>query len=290
MIRRKRSVAGTLDETRYLLKDYLDPAAVIDTSAAVVERFGDDAFGPVRFMDASFATRTASALDWSFLFHAEFQDTDSGLYNYGYRYYHPELGRWVSRDPIGERGGLNLYAFVGNDGVSKWDYLGLRPPQMTLEKCSIVVIGAHGYALREDQYSVRDLKNPDNADVADYPPNIYCPPCSAATVVGCSAAKLCDINRLIPGAPFPSGNPTPKQFCEMLEEAVTAAKQHAVTICDQESSCCEIVSVQVRMPGGTKGLCPLVFENDDGTKNETDQKNGFANWFYSCKSKRWIRK
>jgi len=31
---------------------------------------------------------------------------------------------WPSRDPIGERGGINLYGFVGNDGVNKWDILG----------------------------------------------------------------------------------------------------------------------------------------------------------------------
>jgi len=35
------------------------------------------------------------------------------------------MGRWLNRDPIGERGGLNLYAFVGNDGVNLWDLLGL---------------------------------------------------------------------------------------------------------------------------------------------------------------------
>jgi len=45
--------------------------------------------------------------------------------DYGFRYYVPETGRWPSRDPIGEQGGLNLYAFVGNDGVNTWDYLGL---------------------------------------------------------------------------------------------------------------------------------------------------------------------
>jgi len=44
---------------------------------------------------------------------------------YGYRYYHPELGRWLSRDPIGEKGGLNLYALVRNSASSKIDYLGL---------------------------------------------------------------------------------------------------------------------------------------------------------------------
>ena len=32
---------------------------------------------------------------------------------------------WPSRDPIGERGGKNLYGFVGNDGVRRWDRLGL---------------------------------------------------------------------------------------------------------------------------------------------------------------------
>jgi RHS repeat-associated protein len=43
---------------------------------------------------------------------------------YGYRYYAPQTGRWINRDPIEERGGINLYGFVGNDGVSQWDYLG----------------------------------------------------------------------------------------------------------------------------------------------------------------------
>jgi hypothetical protein len=47
--------------------------------------------------------------------------------DYGYRYYDPVTGRWPSRDPIGERGGINLYGFVGNDGVNKWDIYGLSP-------------------------------------------------------------------------------------------------------------------------------------------------------------------
>jgi hypothetical protein len=46
---------------------------------------------------------------------------------YGYRYYDPKTGRWPSRDPIEERGGVNLYAFVGNNGVNKSDILGMMP-------------------------------------------------------------------------------------------------------------------------------------------------------------------
>ncbi|MCH8476170.1 MAG: RHS repeat-associated core domain-containing protein [Opitutales bacterium] len=49
----------------------------------------------------------------------------SGMLFYGFRYMDPETGRWPSRDPIEEEGGLNLYGFVGNDGLHYWDVLGL---------------------------------------------------------------------------------------------------------------------------------------------------------------------
>ena len=60
--------------------------------------------------------------------------TASGVSVYGYRYYNPSTGRWVSRDPIEENGGANLYAFVGNDGVSIADYLGLAGYLMSVWK------------------------------------------------------------------------------------------------------------------------------------------------------------
>lgn len=43
----------------------------------------------------------------------------------GFRYYNPSTGRWLSRDPIEEQGGVNLYGMVGNDPLSRYDYLGL---------------------------------------------------------------------------------------------------------------------------------------------------------------------
>ena len=49
---------------------------------------------------------------------------------YGYRYYDPQTGKWPSRDPIVEEGGVNLYGFVGNDGVNRWDYLGQYSPMV----------------------------------------------------------------------------------------------------------------------------------------------------------------
>jgi hypothetical protein len=44
--------------------------------------------------------------------------------DYGYRYYDPLTGRWPSRDPIEEDGGVNLYGFVGNNSSNQIDYLG----------------------------------------------------------------------------------------------------------------------------------------------------------------------
>jgi RHS repeat-associated protein len=49
----------------------------------------------------------------------------SGLYYYGYRFYEPNLQRWVNRDPIGEQGGRNLFAFVTNDPLNLADSVGL---------------------------------------------------------------------------------------------------------------------------------------------------------------------
>ncbi len=56
--------------------------------------------------------------------------TDSGLYYYGYRWYDPNLQRWLNRDPIEEDGGMNLYLFNLNDPIDMIDlssgYVGLE--------------------------------------------------------------------------------------------------------------------------------------------------------------------
>lgn len=68
----------------------------------------------------------------SFGFSTKLTDVETGLSYYGYRYLRTDLGRWLSKDPIEERGGLNLYGFVGNDGVNRWDVLGLEGVDVTL--------------------------------------------------------------------------------------------------------------------------------------------------------------
>jgi len=58
-------------------------------------------------------------------FSTKYTDNGSGFLYYGYRYYNPSTGRWLSRDPISERGGLNQYVIAGNNAASRLDALGL---------------------------------------------------------------------------------------------------------------------------------------------------------------------
>jgi RHS repeat-associated protein len=84
-----------------------------------------DAFGNVVMSEE------ASTDPWpsGFGFSTKIRDPETALLYYGYRYYQPEHGRWPSRDPMNENGGVNLYGFVDNDPISaidpdgrkKWD-------------------------------------------------------------------------------------------------------------------------------------------------------------------------
>ncbi|WP_166647151.1 RHS repeat-associated core domain-containing protein [Prosthecobacter fusiformis] len=65
-------------------------------------------------------------------FSTKYKDVETGLVYYGYRYYAPEMGRWISRDPIEENGGINLYGMCGNDPVNGVDVLGLNMWQLNV--------------------------------------------------------------------------------------------------------------------------------------------------------------
>ena len=59
-------------------------------------------------------------------FSTKYFDTETGLYYYGYRFYHPSLMRWLNRDPSEEAGGVNLYQFVCNSPLHMFDLYGWR--------------------------------------------------------------------------------------------------------------------------------------------------------------------
>ena len=69
------------------------------------------------------ATTGTVASPWKFS--SEYHDSETDWVYYNYRDYAPSLGRWISRDPIGEAGGINLYIMLGNQIVNSSDFIGL---------------------------------------------------------------------------------------------------------------------------------------------------------------------
>ena len=58
-----------------------------------------------------------------------YKEGNTGLVSYTYRHYSPRLKKWLSKDPIAENGGLNLYQMVANEPINYWDMLGLSSGQ-----------------------------------------------------------------------------------------------------------------------------------------------------------------
>lgn len=85
------------------------------------------------------------------------QHETSGLNLTWYRPYNPRVGRWLSRDPIGEEGGLNLFGYVEGSPVKNTDPLGLASQCHTgLESLGNLDLGPiyHSYSKYTDSTGV----------------------------------------------------------------------------------------------------------------------------------------
>jgi RHS repeat-associated protein len=112
-----------------------DPASMTHVAAA------DGNGNVLAYYDAATGERTArfeygpfgeplvddgpAADQLTYRFSTKPRDPLAGAYYYGQRYYNPWPGRWLSKDPAEEDGGMNLYGFVANDPIESVDVLGL---------------------------------------------------------------------------------------------------------------------------------------------------------------------
>ena len=90
-----------------------------DAQGNVVAEYTYDAFGKL------ISSSGPMADVFSIRYSTKYFDPEIGFYYYGYRFYSPELKRWITRDPIGEEGGVNLYAMCENNCILKYDAIGL---------------------------------------------------------------------------------------------------------------------------------------------------------------------
>lgn len=96
-----------------------------DGTGAVIQKQDYDPFGNSVLVENLTTAATVAKLP-SFGFSTKPRDAATGMYYYGYRYYDPVTGRWPSKDPIEEAGGINLYAFGQNDAINGYDVLGMK--------------------------------------------------------------------------------------------------------------------------------------------------------------------
>jgi RHS repeat-associated protein len=111
----------------YYAKDRLGSVRdVLDERGKSIARYDYDPYG-------QFIVQPEKAPEFGYAgmrYHAA-----SGLYLTKYRAYDPQTARWLSRDPIEEAGGINLYGYVGGNPISHTDPLGLTPDPACVASC-----------------------------------------------------------------------------------------------------------------------------------------------------------
>jgi RHS repeat-associated protein len=120
-------ISGT---SYYYTRDHLGSVReLVDSANAIRAQYDYDAWGN--------RTKLNGDLDSEFGYTGHYFHQQSGLNLALFRAYDSMTGRWLSRDPIGERGGPNLYGYVGNDPLNLIDPLGLW---------QVTIGGGYGYA------------------------------------------------------------------------------------------------------------------------------------------------
>jgi RHS repeat-associated protein len=184
----------------------------------------------------------------------------AGVTDYTYRWYDPLTGRWPSRDPIGEKGGVNLYGFVGNSPISRLDILGLLTKD---DKCVVEIDIAHSRGWKNFELDKHYAQKRHKNDAQDWNFEGIDESCRLG-VIGClppmdvGNSVLRSLGRGIDNFPRNNGQlvgpgkfryPTngekrgggPEGWTQLLNEALEAARNSARNdVCKKDKKCCEV--------------------------------------------------
>ncbi len=166
---------------------------MINSSQTMVASYRYDPFGNTISSSGSLSAANV------YRFSSKEIHVNSGMYYYLYRFYDPNLQRWLNRDPIYEGGGANLYGFVGNSPTRSVDYWGLAAAECPFgTHCppDKIVVNVGG---------VESCPCAPGCCVPNNPPAPPPPGCPC----GCGAGPGCTCGGQPPSGPGPGGPPTP---------------------------------------------------------------------------------
>jgi RHS repeat-associated protein len=112
--------------------------ALADSSGNLQAEYGYTPFGELLY------ARGPHAQSCPFRFATKYYDQETGLCNFGERFYDPVTCQFLSREPLGESESLNLYSYCGNDPVNNVDVLGLAKIELKTAPQIIPVPGLEG--------------------------------------------------------------------------------------------------------------------------------------------------
>jgi len=175
-----RDVSGSANY--YYTKEHLGSIReIVSGSGTLAARYDYDLYGK--------ATKVAGSGDSDMLYTGHYYHVASGLFFAPYRAYDPELGRWISRDPLEEVGGINLYQYVSNNPVNAVDPsglvdinklnnpddAGLRTAYDRVNPSDVITYANHGSDfLKEDYQKLLDeIKNLDKYKKSKIPIRLY---------------------------------------------------------------------------------------------------------------------
>ena len=114
----ERQLAATVTRLHYTTDHLGSIRELTDATGTIRARYDYDPYGNV--------TKLSGDIDTDFAYTGHYYHAASGLHLAPYRGYNPKLGRWLSRDPIEEGGGINLYGYVGNRVLGYSDPFGFQ--------------------------------------------------------------------------------------------------------------------------------------------------------------------
>ena len=175
-IERKMRPDGSTRKAKvsFLHLDHLNtPRRATDDAGETVWRWDSDGFGKGRAnrdVDGD-GRKTVIRLRFA----GQYHDRESGLYYNHHRDYDPNLGRYIQSDPIGLKGGINRYAYVEGNPISKIDPNGLRSILMYSCVTTALSNGSGGWVPGSNITKCNPyyLETPEYADIGDFGGDIF---------------------------------------------------------------------------------------------------------------------